>query len=83
MNKAVSMDSGISWWVGLYSPTGKEDWIWNSTKEIQNLVESWAGEPPRKTNLDTETCAGFNISGFLHATDCAEQGYSPVCQFGE
>ena len=83
MAKAVSMATGISRWVGLYSPTGKEEWIWNSTKEIQNLVESWAGELPKKTDLDTETCAGFNITGFLHTTDCTEQCYSPVCQFGE
>ena len=84
MTAAVSVDVSLSWWVGLYSPKDSKDLIWNTTKQIQGLVESWAEETPSQTSVGKQDCVGFNISGSLHTTDCTGQGlYHPICMFGE
>ena len=84
MTAAVAVDATLSWWVGLYSPEDSKDLIWNTTKQVQSLVESWADESASMTSIGSQDCVGFNISGSLHTTDCAGQGvHHPVCMFGE
>ena len=84
MKKALVVDENMFWWVGLHSPENSEDLVWNSTKEPQQLVYSWAEGIPAKPDAETESCVGFDSSGALRVRDCGGQpSHSAICLFGK
>ena len=75
------MDGSRFWWTGMHKAKNSDSFVWNSTNQEQELVNSWEGGNPTELEIEAEGCVGISSLGSLRAEDCTAK-HSAICQFG-